>query len=152
MAVDGHHGGRRWRRAGTAVSLRRAVLLPAAAVLLVTCGPTRLRVPGALSPTPTPGPEPPLRAGLARVDITPPPGVGLAGNGPEGAEARGYRLRLYARVLVLADNGGNRLAVVVADLPLSSALLHRLAAELNRRTDGIGVEPPGSPAAGTQDR
>src|SRR5258705_469993 len=107
MAVDGHHGGRRWRRAGTAVSLRRAVLLPAAAVLLVTCGPTRLRVPGALSPTPTPGPEPPLRAGLARVDITPPPGVGLAGNGPQGAEARGHRPRLYARGLVLAGNGGH---------------------------------------------
>ena len=122
------------------MSLRRAVLLPAAAVLLVTCGPTRLRVPGALSPTPTPGPEPPLRAGLARVDITPPPGVGLAGNGPEGAEARGYRLRLYARVLVLADSGGNRLAVVVADLPLSSALLHRRVAELTRRTDGIGAD------------
>ena len=122
------------------MSLRRAVLLPAAAVLLVTCGPTRLRVPGALSPTPTPGPEPSLRAGFARVDITPPPGVGLAGNGPEGAEARGYRLRLYARVLVLADSGGNRVAVVVADLPLSSALLHRRVAELTRRTDGIGAD------------
>jgi len=77
---------------------------------------------------------------LARVDITPPPGVGLAGNGPEGAEARGYRVRLYARVLVLADSGGNRLAVVVADLPLSSALLHRRVAELTRRTDGIGAD------------
>jgi neutral ceramidase len=81
-----------------------------------------------------------LQAGFARVDITPPPGVGLAGNGPEGAEARGYRLRLYARALVLADGGGNRLALVVADLPLSSALLHRRVAALTARTDGIGVD------------
>jgi len=81
-----------------------------------------------------------LRAGFARVDITPAPGVGLAGNGPEGAEARGYRLRLYARVLVLADGGGNRVALVVADLGLSSALLHRRVAALTARTDGIGVD------------
>jgi neutral ceramidase len=93
-----------------------------------------------LSPAPRPGSEALLRAGFARVDITPPPGVGLAGNGPEGAEARGYRLRLYARVLVLADGGGNRLVLVVADLPLSSALLHRRVAELTARTDGIGVD------------
>jgi neutral ceramidase len=110
--------------------------------MLVACGPTRLGVPGALSPAPRPGAEGGalLRAGFARVDITPPPGVGLAGNGPEGAEARGYRLRLYARVLVLADGGGNRLALVVADLPLSSALLHRRVAALTARTDGIGAD------------
>ena len=123
------------------MSGRRAVLLQAAAVLLVACGPTRLRVPGALSPAPRPGTTAgALQAGFARVDITPPPGVGLAGNGPEGAEARGYRLRLYARVLVLADGGGNRLALVVADLPLSSALLHRRVAALTARTDGIGAD------------
>jgi len=81
-----------------------------------------------------------MQAGFARVDITPPPGVGLAGNGPEGAEAAGYRLRLYARVLVLADGGGNRLALVVADLGLSSALLHRRVAALTARSDGIGVD------------
>ncbi len=120
---------------------RRAILL-ASAVMVAACGPTRLHVPGALSspPVPRPGSEGLLRAGLARVDITPPPGVGLAGNGPEGAEARGYRLRLYARVLVLADGGGNRLALVVADLPLSSALLHRRVAVLTARTDGIGAD------------
>ena len=118
----------------------RAFLLQASAVLLVACGSTRVRVPGALSPAPRPSGEAVLRAGFGRVDITPPPGVGLAGNGPEGAEARGYRLRLYARVLVLADGGGNRLALVVADLPLSSALLHRRVAALTARTDGIGAD------------
>ena len=118
----------------------RAVLFWATALLLVGCGPTRLHVPGTLSPAPQPGRETLLRAGFARVDITPPPGVGLAGNGPEGAEARGYRLRLYARVLVLADGGGNRVALVVADLGLSSTLLHRRVAALTARTDGIGVD------------
>src|SRR3989454_5623987 len=119
---------------------RRAVLFWATALLLVGCGPARLHVPGTLSPAPQPGRETLLRAGFARVDITPPPGVGLAGNGPEGAEARGYRLRLYARVLVLADGGGNRVALVIADLGLSSALLHRRVAALTARTDGIGVD------------
>lgn len=110
----------------------RAVLLQGSAVVLVACGPSRLRVPGALSPAPRTARDAVLQAGFGRVDITPPPGVGLAGNGPEGAEARGYRLRLYARVLVLADGGGNRVALVVADLPLSSALLHRRVAALTR--------------------
>src|SRR5205823_13041080 len=124
------------RRPEGAVSGRRAMLLPAAAALLVACGPTRLRVPGALSPAPRPGTKGgALQAGFARVDITPPPGVGLAGNGPEGAEARGYRLRLYARVLVLADGGGNRLALVVADLPLPCSRLHRPAASPTPRAD-----------------
>jgi len=122
------------------VSCRRAVLLHVSTLVLAACGPTRLRVPGALSPAPRPGTEALLRAGFGRVDITPPPGVGLAGNGPEGAEARGYRVRLYARVLVLADGGGNRLALVVADLPLSSALVHRRVAALTARTDGIGAD------------
>ena len=116
------------------------MLLQASALLLVACGPTRLRVTGVLSPVPRPGTGAMLHAGFARVDITPPPGVGLAGNGPEGAEARGYRLRLYARVLVLADGGGNRVALVVADLPLSSALLHRRVAALTARMDGIGAD------------
>lgn len=106
----------------------------------MACGPSPVRVPGALSPVPRPGTASGLQAGFGRVDITPPPGVGLAGNGPEGAEARGYRLRLYARVLVLADGDGNRLALVVADLPMSSALLHRRVAALTRDADGIGAD------------
>ena len=119
---------------------RLAILVQASAVLLVACGPTHLLVPGVLSPVPRPSTEASLQAGFGRVDITPPPGVGLAGNGPEGTEAKGYRLRLYARVLVLADSGGNRVALVVADLPLSSALLHRRIAALTARTDGIGAD------------
>ena len=112
----------------------------AVAAAVASCAPARLELPASLSPPPRPMLGTGLRAGFARVDITPPPGVGLAGNGPEGAAARGYRLRLYARVLVLADGEGNRLALVVADFPLGSALLHRRVAALTARTDGIGVD------------
>src|SRR5438094_5339045 len=126
--------------AGPAMTPRCVVSWGAVAAAVASCAPARLELPASLSPPPRPIPGTGLRAGFARVDITPPPGVGLAGNRPEGAAARGYRLRLYARVLVLADGGGNRLALVVADLPLGSSLLHRRVAALTARTDGIGVD------------
>jgi neutral ceramidase len=116
------------------VSRLRLALFGAASAVAVACAPST-SVLGSRSPMPLPVTPPMLRAAFARVDITPPPGVGLAGNGPEGAESQGYRLRLYARVLVLEDGGGNRLALVVA-VPLSSALLHRRVAE---KTDTVGI-------------
>src|ERR1044071_8356094 len=122
------------------MTARRRFLWVVATPAFTACCSMQLDMPGRLSPLPRPAAAPGLEAGLARVDITPPPGVGLAGNGPEGRAARGYRAVLYARVLVLADGGGNRLAIVVADLPLSSVLLHRRVAELTRRTDGIGAD------------
>ncbi len=81
-----------------------------------------------------------LRAGFGKVDITPPPGVSLSGNGPEGKEARGYRLRLYARVIVLEDGAGERLAFIVADLPHVSLVLHRLVAARIVCATGIGAD------------
>lgn len=117
-----------------------AGVLAGSATLVTGCAPARVQLPASLSPPPRPSAAAPVQAGFARVDITPPPGVGLAGNGPEGGQARGYRLRLYARVLVLADPGGNRLAIVVADLPLGSALLQRRVAAVTAPQDGIGVD------------
>lgn len=64
-------------------------------------------------------------AGFGRADITPPPGLGLQGYGPEGQRARGHRHRLYARALVLQDTSGERIAIVVPDLPQVSAVLQR---------------------------
>jgi neutral ceramidase len=81
--------------------------------------------PGVRSPLPKAPDSARLRASFARVDITPPPGVGLAGNGPEGGRAIGYRRRLYARALVIEDSTGERLALVTADLPHISILLQR---------------------------
>jgi neutral ceramidase len=78
-----------------------------------------------------------LRAGFGRADITPPPGFGLGGNGPEGRQARGWRTRLYVRALVLQDARGERIALVVADLVHISALLQRRVAEL--LPPGLGI-------------
>ena len=120
---------------------RLSLVVTAACTFLSACG-TSFRLDGPLSPRPRPSPAESqgLRAGFGRADITPPAGVGLAGNGPEGRRARGYRLRLYARALLLEDPGGNRIALVVADLPLASALLHRRVARLTAAADSIGLD------------
>jgi neutral ceramidase len=81
-----------------------------------------------------------LRAGFAQVDITPPPGVGLGGTGPEDRRSTGYRTRLYVRAMVLEDATGERIAFVVADLPHISSNLHRLAANLLVDSTGIGAD------------
>ena len=125
------------RRAST----RRAI---GVAAIAAVAGCTVLKVPsvGSLSPLPAQSANEFVRAGFAKVDITPPVGVGLAlgGIGPESGRATGYRLRLYAKVLVLEDTAGNRLALVVADLPLGSALLQRKVAEKTSVTDSIGID------------
>ena len=99
-----------------------------------------------LEPLPTPRSNPPLasgyrfRAGFGRVDITPPPGVGLSGNGPEGKRSVGYRVHLFARAMVLEDSAGERVAYVVADLPHLSPNLHRLTADRISQATGIGAD------------
>ena len=92
--------------------------------------------PSSSRPVPSSG----LRAGFGRADITPPPGVGLAGNGPEGRRAAGYRVRLYARALLVEDRTGERVAFVVADLPHVTPNLHRLTALRIRDSTGIGAD------------
>src|SRR6266704_2231550 len=92
--------------------------------------------PRASRPVPASG----LRAGFGRADITPPPGVGLAGNGPEGRRAAGYRVHLYARALLLEDTTGERVAFVVADLPQVTPNLHRLTARCIADSTGIGAD------------
>lgn len=99
-----------------------------------------VRLPAPTSSPPAPVSSAGLRAGFGRADITPPPGVGLAGNGPEGRRAVGYRVHLYARALLLEDRTGERVAFVIADLPQVSPNLHRLTAQLIRDSTGIGVD------------
>src|SRR5438094_9645543 len=100
--------------AGPAMTPRCVVSWGAVAAAVASCAPARLELPASLSPPPRPMLGTGLRAGFARVDITPPPGVALAGNGPDGAAARGYRLPLYARVLGPAGGEGNRSPAVGA--------------------------------------
>jgi neutral ceramidase len=84
---------------------------------------------------PTPASEPAtegegvLLAGFDLVDITPPPGFGLFGYGPEGKRAVGYRTRLQVRALVLEDGDGQRIAFAVVDLGVMSTLVHRRVAQ-----------------------
>jgi len=116
---------------------RLAVLAVAILIGFAACrnwGEKQLPVP--LSASRKPAPDNSFRAGFARVDITPPPGVGLSGNGPESRPATGYRLRLHARAMVLEDANGEKMAFVVADLGHLSANLHRLTAD---RIDSTGI-------------
>jgi neutral ceramidase len=119
----------------------RRVLMAAGTLGVLSCGGGwhQLALPTPLSPRPTGGTAR-LHAGFGRADITPPPGVGLGGNGPEGLVATGYRHRLYARALLLEDPGGERIALVVLDQAHVSANLHRLAAERLVHTAGIGAD------------
>jgi neutral ceramidase len=95
-------------------------------------------LPGPVSPRGTPPNH--FRAGVAQIDITPPPGVGLAGSGPEGRRSKGYRTRLSVRAMVLEDTDGERIALVVADLTHISPNLHRLAADRSVARTGIGAD------------
>ena len=51
-------------------------------------------------------------AGVAKVDITPPPGLSTGGYGPAGAIARGHLTRLYARAIFLRHADGNPLLLI----------------------------------------
>lgn len=125
--------------------MRRRVISSLVLPLAVTGGCARsgppVLLPAVVSPAvvaPPPGRG--LVAGIGRADITPPPGLGLAGNGSEGRRAAGYRHRLYVRALVLEDRRGERIALVVADLPFVSALIQRRAAALLDPRTGIGAD------------
>ena len=78
-----------------------------------------------------------LLAGFGRADITPPPGFAMAGHGPEGRQAVGYRQRLYVRAMVLQDTAGRRLAIGVADLAYITLPIHRRTGEALVK-DGLG--------------
>ncbi len=121
-------------------SLRRS-LVP----LLVLIAPAAC-ARGFVEPATAPSPPPAapattgLRAGFGRADITPPPGAGLMGYGPEGKASQGWRTRLYARALVLEDGSGERLGLVTLDLGQLSPLLHREVAARVRAATGLGPD------------
>src|ERR1017187_6416844 len=56
-----------------------------------------------------------LTVGVARVDVTPPPGVSTFGHAPDALVTDGYWSRLYCRVFVLKQTTGLPLAIVPCD-------------------------------------
>lgn len=81
-----------------------------------------------------------LEAGFGRADITPPPGVGVNGDGFENHQTDGWQHHLYARAMILQDERGERIAYLVADLPFGSAVLQRLTAQRIVDSTGIGAD------------
>jgi neutral ceramidase len=68
-------------------------------------------------------------AGVARVDVTPAPGVSTFAFAPEATVTEGYWTRLYCRVFVLKPATGLPLAIVPCDLAAISVALHHRVAE-----------------------
>ncbi len=71
-----------------------------------------------------------LEVGVARVDITPPPGASLFGHGPGARVSVGFWTRLMCRAFFLSTQQALEpgLALVSCDLPMTSTLLHRRTA------------------------
>jgi neutral ceramidase len=77
-----------------------------------------------------------LLAGVGRADITPRPGMPTAGYATNGNSGKGFRTRLYARVIYLKSVDRKPVALVQCDLLAGSELVHRRLAELvARKTD-----------------
>ena len=95
-------------------------------------------LPQPVSPPPTAPPPAPvpggLLAGFGTRDITPPPGVGMSAFSADSRQAVGFRQRLYARAIVLEDESGERVALVVVDLGMVSLVLHRRVADRTLRS------------------
>jgi len=71
-----------------------------------------------------------VEVGVARVDITPPPGASLFGHGPGARVAVGTWTRLMCRAFYLSTQQALEpgVAIVSCDLPMTSTLLHRRTA------------------------
>ncbi len=81
-----------------------------------------------------------LLAGAAKADITPPPGMPLAGYSLMANYSKGFRTRLYARVLYLKPASGRGVALVQCDFLTGSLLLNHRVAELVAKETDIGID------------
>lgn len=87
------------------------------------------------APAPLDDVGPKVLAGVAEVDITPPPGMPKAGYSRNAHDGAGFRTRLRARAFHLRS-GTSSVAVVTLDLLGGSSVLQRLVAEqVAARTD-----------------
>lgn len=104
-----------------------AVLL--AAFMSTGCGPViqlhmRQTTPLSTEKCPT------LLAGVGKADITPRPGMPMAGYSANADYGKGFRTRIQTRVIYLKDPDQKPVALVSCDLLTGSELLHRRIAEL----------------------
>jgi len=74
------------------------------------------------------------RVGLASVDITPPPGLWMAGYAARKEPSQGTAQALHAKAIALEDAAGHRAVIVTLDvLGLTSTVVDRIAAAVRRR-------------------
>ncbi len=71
-----------------------------------------------------------LLAGVSVVDITPPPGMPLAGYSLNAETAKGFRHKLKARTLVITNRNNRTIVLIKLDLLSGSLLLHHKLAEI----------------------
>ncbi len=84
-----------------------------------------------------------FRAGVAKTDITPPPGYSTLGYGPSGRHSRGFWTRLWARATYLDDGNGNAVALVACDLDfVGGGLIDRAVELLQDFAQRTGNDPP----------
>ncbi len=121
--------------------MRRATPWVGCILVLCACGHPNatMNLPRPTSLTPTGGTGM-LRAGFARRDVTPPPGIGMGSYGADSQQSVGFRSRLYAKALVLEGRNGELLALVVLDIGQVSAFLHREVAAAVVGPTGIGAD------------
>ncbi|MCP4755838.1 MAG: alkaline ceramidase [Proteobacteria bacterium] len=88
-----------------------------------------------------------LLAGSAKVDITPPIGIPMAGYATMSTDSIGVRTKLMARVFYIKPKSGPSVALIQCDLLSGSLILHHRVAELIAAE--IDVEIGGLLMAGT---
>jgi neutral ceramidase len=80
-----------------------------------------------------------FHAGVAQVDITPPPGLPLAGYSSLSADSKGFRLRLKARAFYLKPANGKPITIVQCDLLSGSRILHHSVSEIIAKQTDISA-------------
>lgn len=77
-----------------------------------------------------------LVAGAAKVDLTPPPGLPLAGYSKMAETEKGFRTRIFARIFYIRKDANEPVVLIQSDLLSGSLLIHHLLAErLAAKTD-----------------
>ena len=97
---------------------------------------TMLAAAGGLGATEPPG----WQAGVATVDITPAPGIWMAGFAARTCPAEGVALPLQAKALALEDAAGRRAVVLTMDLLGVTAAMTDRIAEAVRARHGVARE------------